>query len=132
MDENITSIDSERPKGFAIRRSRPKLLIALLILGALLAMIIIGVVSFYTALLPVDGQAKENIRIVIKDGETASQIAETLHQNGLIRNKAAFELYTDLAGKNSQLRSGGYVLKKSHSVQEMSNIYQQARRMSSG
>ncbi|MGB3009255.1 MAG: endolytic transglycosylase MltG [Candidatus Saccharimonadales bacterium] len=119
MDENIRSIDQDRSKGFTIHRSRPKLMIAALVVAAVVAMAAIGVISFYAALLPVDGQANENIRIVIKQGQTASEIASTLQEHGLIRNKAAFELYTDLTGKNSQLRSGGYLLKKSHSVQDI-------------
>ncbi len=119
MDEDITSIDSQPVHSLKIKHGRSKIIIALTVLGALLAIFAVGVVGFYSSLLPVDGQAQENIRIVIKQGQTASEIAELLHKNGLIRNKPAFELYTEMTGKNSQLRSGGYILKKSLSVQEI-------------
>lgn len=119
MDEDFTSIDREPTRNLKIKHKRSKLLIALSVVGGIIALMTIGVVSFYSSLLPVDGQAQENIRIVIRQGQSASQIAEMLQQHGLIRSKPAFELYTEMTGKNSQLRSGGYILKKSLSVQEI-------------
>lgn len=67
------------------------------------------------ALTPVSDDTKQ-VRVVVRPGDTAAKIAQTLHDQDLIRSRLAFGLYTQLSGTRSQLQAGGYVLSPNQSV----------------
>lgn len=100
-----------------------------IIIGIILSILIIaigGVVAYMMSLQPVDETSQESVRVVIDEGQTAKQIAETLYQYDLIRSTSAFELYTSLTNTKHLLQSGGFMLKKSLSMEEI------VQRISSG
>lgn len=72
-----------------------------------------------TALLAVDSSDTDGIRFVVNPGESATEIAKSLHEAGLIQDPFVFQLYTQLTGTKSQLQAGGYILKKSMPVAEI-------------
>lgn len=67
------------------------------------------------ALTPVSDDTKQ-VRVIVRPGDTAAEIAQTLHDQDLIRSRLAFGLYTQLSGTRSQLQAGGYVLSPNQSV----------------
>jgi UPF0755 protein len=72
-----------------------------------------------TALLAVDSSDTDGVRFVVNPGESATEIAKSLHEAGLIQDPFVFQLYTQLTGTKSQLQAGGYILKKSMPVAEI-------------
>lgn len=106
-------------QAFQINRSRSKW--PWFVAGLAVLLIIVGgaIMYYANALAPVDTSSQEGIRIVVTEGETATDIADTLFTHGLIRNKAVFGLYTQLTNSKSKLRAGGYLLKKSQSVADI-------------
>lgn len=97
------------------KRQRP-------LLAALAAFIVLAlgtIIYISSSLRPVDSDDKTNVRFIITSGETATNIASSLHEEGLIRDPFVFQLYTQFTGTKSKLQAGGYVLKKSHSLGEI-------------
>ncbi|MEO5691210.1 MAG: endolytic transglycosylase MltG [Candidatus Saccharimonadales bacterium] len=87
---------------------------------AVILIILIGAcVYIMSALGPVDSSSSRNVRFVVTAGESATDIAKSLHDNKLINDPFVFQLYTQLTGKKSQLQAGGYILKKSYSLSEI-------------
>ncbi|MGB3023628.1 MAG: endolytic transglycosylase MltG [Candidatus Saccharimonadales bacterium] len=119
MDDDLKQIDSTSLTPMRIRHKRSWWAIIGVIVISIIAVAGLVVTSYFAALSPVDHQASETIRVVIQPGQTASDIADNLFSHGLIRNKQAFQLYTQLSGTNSKLQSGGYVLRRSQSVQDI-------------
>ena len=112
--------DDQQP-GFNLTKQQkfsPKMIIMAVIL-AVVFLIISGFVFYTTALGPVDPSATSAVRVIISQGQTASQIADTLYEHELIQNPKVFELYTQFSGAKSKLQAGGFMLKRSHSVPEI-------------
>ncbi|MBN1948205.1 MAG: endolytic transglycosylase MltG [Candidatus Cloacimonetes bacterium] len=59
-----------------------------------------------------------NMVIEIKEGETASDIAEKLYEKGVITSKAWFHFYTTIAGYTNRLSYGKYLFHGSYSLTE--------------
>ena len=78
-----------------------------------------SLIYILSAMGPVDSSDTKNVRFVITPGETATEIAQSLHDSELIKDPFVFQIYTQLSGKKSQLQAGGYVLKKSYSLEEI-------------
>src|SRR5512135_2641443 len=55
---------------------------------------------------------KTPIRLVIPKGKSASQIAQILYEDGLIRSPLAFKFYVQLTGKADKIQSGEFQLSK--------------------
>jgi UPF0755 protein len=87
---------------------------------AVFAILVLGtVICTVRALGPVDPSSTRSIRFVVTSGETASAIATSLHEQGLIQQPFMFQMYTQLTGTKSKLQAGGYVLKPSYSVAQI-------------
>lgn len=88
--------------------------------GALILLLLVAIVIiwvFYEAnLKPVSSHASAQ-EITISSGETPKQIADLLHDKGLIRNAWTFETYVRHAGVGEDLQAGSYSLSASQSVQ---------------
>ena len=82
-------------------------------------LMIMMVVYVISSLRPVDTSNTSNVRFVVASGETAAEIAQSLHDADLIRDPFVFQLYTQLTGTKSQLQAGGYVLQRSLSVSDI-------------
>lgn len=59
------------------------------------------------------------VRVVVRQGQAAADIAETLHDHQLIRSKLAFALYVQISGQRSKLQAGGYVLSPNQNVESI-------------
>lgn len=116
ISQQLRDIDNDTVKHFAIRSSRRRIAAVLSLLSALLAVVITVVAMYGVALSPVDSSSYTSIRIVIPEGATASDIGRILEEHHLIRNRYAFELYTQLNGTKTKLRAGSHALKKSQSL----------------
>jgi len=102
------------------RRSKKGLILGSII-GFLVLLIAAGAGAYLwynEQLKPVAGSGSEK-RITVEDGTSPAQIAQLLHENGLIRDTLAFDIYTRVSGTRSQLKAGSYNLSPSNSTQQI-------------
>ena len=79
-----------------------------------------GYLWYQEQLKPVSSdQAAQRTRVIIESGDTPTTIATFLKEKGLIRDKNAFILYTQLSGTNSSLKAGSYNLAATESVSQI-------------
>src|SRR3990172_2313187 len=67
---------------------------------------------------PVTSVASE-VRFVIPRGRSVSQVATSLHKEGLIRSPLAFKFYVQLTGKTKNVQAGEFQLSAHFSVPEI-------------
>jgi len=91
--------------------------IAVVILVFVLALLS-GLIWYLNNISPVNKKDETQIEISIPQDSTASEIADILLQNGVIKSKTAFKIYTRLHG-SSDLTAGSYYLSKSMSLKEI-------------
>lgn len=108
-----------QPYGLQVQHSRRRWWLW----GSIIAIILIIILSlgaafmwYRQALTPVDSGDTDQIRVVIDEGSTAANIAQTLKQHDLIRSTFAFEIY---ARSVTGMQAGGYMLSRSMSVSEI-------------
>lgn len=94
---------------------KPFLLIAL----AVIAVIVIALVVFFSQGGPADKNNTDEIPVQVKQGETADQIADTLKEEGIIKNKLAFKSYLKTHKVSNKLHAGSYLLSPSMSTEEL-------------
>lgn len=97
-----------------------------IILFTLLGLIVVtlGVIAagfgWYTSQLSAVGTDRgQLIQVTIESGATPSEIGTLLQDEGLIRNKDAFSLYTRLTGTQNKLQAGGYRLSPAETTPEI-------------
>lgn len=56
------------------------------------------------------------ITLVVKEGETTTQIADDLYAHNLIRNPLAFRIWARIKGLDTQLHAGAYILTPGMSI----------------
>jgi len=96
-----------------------RVLVAVGILAVLLLVATLAVWHFYTQnLKPVNAHATAQT-ITVASGATPSQIADLLHDKGVIRNAWTFEAYVRHEGVGGALQAGTYNLSGSQSVQDI-------------
>jgi UPF0755 protein len=99
---------------------RPWLRRALTAVGVLILLLILATLViwkfYYQNLLPVSSHATTQ-SVVIDSGATPTQIANLLHNKGIIRNAWTFEAYVRHEGVGADLQAGTYNLSASQSVQ---------------
>ncbi len=85
-----------------------------------LAVVLLGATTstalWYSWAIGAPSDEERQVRVVVEPGDTATGIAETLHEHDLIRSKLAFNVYTQLTGTRSKLQAGGYVLSPNQDV----------------
>ncbi len=84
---------------------------------------IVGVILFYNTSLKAVSTESSPVTIEIKSGSTATDIAQTLKENGLIKNSLVFKLYTKLNNVNG-MQAGTYKLDKNMNVEEIADALQ--------
>jgi len=92
------------------------------ILVAVGVSIVIALASLliYVALLqPVDSKDTSAQKVVIKSGQSFSQVARTLDEHKLIRSPLAFELMARLAGKHNDIKAGTCTLTRTETASEI-------------
>lgn len=113
----LPPVDSTR---YASTRMQPnRKHIVLTIVGVLAVMLIGAVVYVMSSLGAVDPGSSERVRFVISPGQTATEISQELHLEGLIKDPVVFQLYTEFTGTKSQLMAGGYMLSPSETVSQI-------------
>lgn len=101
------------------KKKKPKSLIVLIVILLLFAVIAVGFFSCVSCskTLP-QGQSAE---VTIKEGASATEIADALSEAGVIENKLAFAFTVWQSGANSKLKSGVYLFEGGKSVQDYVN-----------
>lgn len=99
------------------RKRRNHLVLAAI--GIIVTLVLGTIVYIISSLGPVNPSSQEQVRFVVRSGQTATEIAQELHDLGLIHDPIIFQLYTRFTGTKSSLRAGGYVLKPSDSLSEI-------------
>lgn len=66
----------------------------------------------------VTNQPKE-VSFTVPKGRTASQIAQSLYQEGLIKSPLAFKIYVQLSGNSEKIQAGRYTLSPSLTLVEI-------------
>ena len=90
-----------------------------IVAGVIITILVVAVIAvfmWYTSnLQAVDASSNERVRVTVAKGASTDQVANTLVNQGLIRNKDAFKIYHRLNGKNG-LKSGVYLIDKKSDV----------------
>jgi len=68
---------------------------------------------------PVNPESTEAVEITIEPRSSLSTIAEVLEENGIIKDKTVFKMYTDFSDMSSKLKAGTYVLSPSMSYDDI-------------
>lgn len=89
------------------------------VLGALLLVLTGAFVWYRMQLAPVDASDTTKKLVLIESGSTPTDIANTLHDEGLVRNAAVFLWYTRLEGVQNNLQAGTYRLSPSESTPQI-------------
>lgn len=112
--DDLPPLDKTRYKTSRLKGGRWRYLYAGL--AIILTLVVGSIIYIMIALGPVDKQATGKVRFVVEPGQTARVISVELHKQGLIRDPAVFQLYTQLTGAKSLLRAGSYKLSKADSL----------------
>lgn len=91
-----------------------------LILIVVAAVVAVSII-FILALQPVNPSDQADRQIEIVAGSTPGQIADTLEENGVIRQSQAFNIYTRILGTRNSLQAGHYAFKPSQSTPEIAD-----------
>lgn len=97
-------------------RLPPRRTVLLAAAGLVLAIAVLCASLWYGWALGAPSDETRQVRVVIEPGETSASIAVTLYDQGLIRSRLAFNLYTQLSGTRAKLQAGGYVLSPNQDV----------------
>ena len=93
----------------------------LIIIGIIIVVIILLVLSpiiWYNINISSVSNESQEVNIKIELGSTTNSIIENLKENGLIKNKVAFKIYTKIH-RVSNLQAGDYNLNKNMNVKEI-------------
>lgn len=109
------------------RRGKRVALIAIVLAFILLIAVVIVIRNgYYNNLQPVSS-SQNNILITVERGSTASEIADSLKQAGLIRQTWAFEWYVRNNNLRGQLQAGTYYFQPNQSIPEIVDILTRGR-----
>ncbi len=98
---------------------KKKIIIALIILFFIILIGIFGVITFYnSSLKAVMADDSNEVIVEIKNGSTATDIAEVLKEKNLIKNTFAFKIYTKL-NKINGMQAGTYKLNQNMDVMQI-------------
>jgi len=92
----------------------------------LVFILLISSVLFYL-IQPVNKEDELGIRIDIKSGSPAAQIAETLYNYKLIRSKTLFRILLNIRGLENSLKAGVYSIKPSENIFEIMDLLVKGR-----
>lgn len=113
----------EVPTGaFIWRIGRP-----LLILAASIALVVFMALTVYhyieeSYVAPVAADTSETVHVEIKSGSSLSSISTLLYDEGIIRNKFAFQLYADLNDLGGSLKAGQYDLSPGMTMEQIADV----------
>lgn len=70
----------------------------------------------------VDENDGTEIAVEIPSGSTTNDVAQILFDNNLIKSRSAFKYYAEKTGRDSMLKAGNYMLKKSMDADELLKV----------
>jgi len=99
----------------------------LLILAVSVALVVFLGLSVYhyiedSYVAPVAADTSETVHVEIGSGSSLSSIASLLYEEGIIRNKFAFQLYADLNDLGGSLKAGQYDLSPGMTMEQIADI----------
>lgn len=100
-------------------------LIIVLIVGSTAG--VITVREYYNQNLEPVSASQNTVLVTIAPGSTAPQIAEQLHNQGLIKSSWAFERYIAIKNVRDKLKAGSYYIRPSQSVKDIVDILTQGK-----
>jgi len=86
--------------------------------GVTLSLLTAGFI-WWSAVTKAPSASSEVVRVVIKKGRTASQIANDLYEKGLIRSPLAFKFYVQLSGKSRSIGAGEFGIPRNIDMYEV-------------
>jgi UPF0755 protein len=88
--------------------------------GVFLFVSVVGALSWYNfSIGAVDSANSSHQRLKFQQGSTAQDIANILKDQGLIRSKTAFRIYTELTSTKRKLQAGTYLFSANQSVSQI-------------
>lgn len=87
----------------------------------------VGALWYVNAIAPVDATSQEHHTVRIAPGFTVQQIADLLHERGIISSPLAFTTYVRLKGKTRSLQAGRFVLRPSMAVKQIVEVLQSGK-----
>ena len=114
-------IDSSPTRPEPPKKSRLWLKIIINLILIVVAAVVAVSIMFVLALRPVNSSDKTAHQIEVVAGSTPGQIADTLEENGVIRQSQAFNIYTRLLGTHNSLQAGHYSFTPSQSTPEIAD-----------
>lgn len=95
------------------------------------AIIIVTICAFLTIynhrLQPIDSNSEKTININIESGTSTDGIGSILKENGLIRDKLSFKIFSKIGGYSSQYKAGNYVFSPTMSISDIADILVEGR-----
>jgi UPF0755 protein len=94
------------------------------IVGVVIVLIIAAVIGWfwwYNDALKAPSATNQRIRVVIEQGSTPGQIADTLQGKGVIKNSTAFQLLVKQSGDRDKLQAGTYLFSPTQTAKEVLN-----------
>jgi len=101
------------------RRKKIILFTGLALIVALIGTVVASTLWYNVQLGAVDTKKTELIKITIAPASTPAMIGDLLKKEGLIRNKAAFAVYTRITKTQNSLQAGSYRLSPSQTTPEI-------------
>lgn len=125
QDSKIPMQPIDQSNGLAVKKHskktlKQKIVLAILAVFFVLAGFVGATFLWYNVQLsPVDKDATSLIKISVKNGSSTGQVADLLHDSGVIRNVFAFKVYLKLSGNEDKLQAGTYRIAKSESIPQI-------------
>ena len=98
-----------------------RFLIPLILIGLIFISLVVGFLWWNENSKAVSVNAKE-VDFLITKGKGASQIAQVLYSEGLIKNPLAFKIYVQVKGYSDKIQTGRYSLSPSLTIPQMVNL----------
>lgn len=113
----------ESASSLQLKKKQPRIwrrvIVALMVFAACMVIAVVGAYVWYQQQLSSPHPTStETVRITIAQGGTGADVAQELASQGVIKNKAAFELYYRLHQRTG-LKIGTYIIEKKLSVSEI-------------
>lgn len=93
-----------------------------LLLGLVLAMILVGVVYYFTKVNEAATSDSREFHFTVTKGSSTRQIATELNQEKIINNKYIFIIYSKLHDVGDKIQAGDYVLNSNMTVAEIIDV----------
>lgn len=113
------SVPEPFPEEKPPRQRRHRLYASLIVIGGLLAAAAALWLTYQALLQPVDPSDRSAQKIVIKSGQSFSEVADLLSQRSLIRSPLAFEIMARLSGKHNAVKAGTCTLTRDESATQI-------------